>query len=167
MSDKPKPYITGTLMCDECKKYRPVLIQILERHETPYGFELKKKNLCVYHFAAMLEFYEDKYLDEEAPDWGDDDKDVDPNDPVQPLVPDGDGDKGNLEIMTLIKCDVEGCVWNGDDGICEKDTIFLTKMAERETVPLFICSEYLGKNAGSSLPLILKKLRKKRMNSNT
>lgn len=131
-------------MCDECKKHRPVIIPFLERRETGYGYELIKRNLCVYHFMLLLEEYELKYPDEEPPDEfknkpPDDDREND----------DDDSDPNGCEgCMQVVKCNSTDCMWHeeGTDE-CQKDYIQLTKLSEKEGVPLFMCSEYLPANA--------------------
>jgi hypothetical protein len=138
--DKSKPYVTGTPICEECGKYRPLIIPVLERHETGYGYELVKRNLCVYHFMLLMEEYELKYPEEEPPDnFKPDNEDGDSEEEPDDSDPDGcDG------CPQVVKCNSQDCVWHeeGTD-LCGKDFIQLTKLSEKEGVPLFMCSEYI------------------------
>jgi len=142
--DKPKPYIVGTPICDECGKHRPIIITILERKETPYGYELVKRNLCIYHFAKMLDTYDDDYPDEVPDDMkGEEDKDDDDDEPDEPEDP-NDDDSGDFETKVL--CERTDCMWSETqkDGECQRCEIKLISMGEdKDNLPLFTCDSYI------------------------
>ena len=138
--DKPKPYVVGTPICDECGKHRPIIIQILERKETQYGYELVKRNLCVYHFAKMLDTYDEKYPDEEPDDMKDneeDDNDVKPEDP----------NDDNAGFETKVTCEQTDCIWNEKINECQRCEIELSNMGEKDGIPLLTCDSYVSKES--------------------
>jgi len=148
--DKPKPYMVGTPICDECGKYRPIIITILERKETHYGYELIKRNLCIYHFAKMLDTYDDKYPNEVPDDMkgnNNDDDDGEPDEPEDPEDP-NDDDEG---YETKVICERTDCVWNqiGETlGECQRADLKLINMGEdKDNLPLLTCDSYLAKES--------------------
>jgi hypothetical protein len=139
--DKPKPYVVGTPICDECGKHRPVIISVLERKETNYGYELVKRNLCVYHFAMMLETYDDKYPDEVPDDMKHDD--MDDNGDEEPINPDDDEE----DFGTNVECEKTDCLWNEKDGECQRCEIRLIDMGLKDSLPLVTCDSYVKKDS--------------------
>jgi hypothetical protein len=144
--DKPKPYVVGTPICDECGKNRPIIITILERKETAYGYELVKRNLCVYHFAIMIDTYDDKYPDEVPDEYKKDDDDEEPD---KPENPDDDDDNDDSDFETNVLCENKTCIWNEgkQDGECERCEIKLIDMGSKDELPLFTCDSYVNNNS--------------------
>ncbi len=142
--DKPKPYVVGTPICDECGKHRPIIIQILEREETQYGYELVKRNLCVYHFAKMLDTYDDKYPDE-VPDDMKNNKDDD--DEQGEESPNDDDDDADSDFETKVTCEETNCIWNEKINECQRCEIELSNMGEKDGIPLLTCDSYVNKDS--------------------